>query len=100
MNLVGLVLHGLAAFFVYSDIIGARLMVAAGALAALGLAVLPFLPLPLAAVVTLILTQTILAALILVFTVMSSRTNGFLPVRDCPYFVDRVERIHPADGPS
>lgn len=51
----------------------------------------------LAILLGIILLQAIPIALILVFTVIGSRVNiGFLPVRDCPYFVSSVERIYPA----
>ncbi len=47
-----------------------------------------------AAIVGIILLQAIPLALILVFTVIGSRANvGFLPIRDCPYYVSGVERI-------
>jgi glycosyltransferase involved in cell wall biosynthesis len=108
MNFVGLLLHGLSAFFVYGEIVGARLLVAIAvaltievALAALGIAVnlttnfsIVALFLYGALALGLFLLQAIPLALILVFTVIGSRANvGFLPIRDCPYFVRNVERI-------
>jgi polyisoprenyl-phosphate glycosyltransferase len=108
MNFVGLLLHGLSAFFVYGEIVGARLLVAIAialifesALVALGIAInfttqfsVVALFLYLALAVGLLLLQAIPVALILVFTVIGSRANvGFLPIRDCPYFVRDVERI-------
>ncbi len=110
MNFIGLLLHGLSAFFVYGEIVGARLLLAISAAlfleivlatvasallfnaggSALGLAA------SLAVLLGLILLQAIPVALILVFTVIGSRANiGFLPIRDCPYFVSRVERVYP-----
>lgn len=109
MNFVGLLLHGLNAFFVYGEIVGARLLIAIAVtlvletgLVALGIAVnfttnfsIVALGLYAALALGLLLLQAIPVALILVFTVIGSRVNvGFLPLRDCPYFVRDVERIH------
>jgi len=108
MNFVGLLLHGLSAFFVYGEIVGARLLVAIAvalvlesALVAVGIAFslttqfsILALVLYLALAVGLLLLQAIPVALILVFTVIGSRVNvGFLPIRDCPYFVRDVEKV-------
>jgi glycosyltransferase involved in cell wall biosynthesis len=110
MNFVGLLLHGLSAFFVYGEIVGARLLVAIAvaltleiALVALGVAVnltthfsVLALFLYVALALGLLLLQAIPVALILVFTVIGSRVNvGFLPIRDCPYFVRDVEELVP-----
>jgi polyisoprenyl-phosphate glycosyltransferase len=111
MNFIALLLHGLSAFFVYGDIVGARLLVAIALaltieviLVAGGVAVWFSTPpnvLVLAAYVAVILgillLQAIPVALILVFTVIGTRVNiGFLPIRDCPYFVSSVRKIFPA----
>jgi hypothetical protein len=108
MNFISLLLHGLSAFFVYGEIVGARLLVAIAialtleiGLVCLGLAVnlathfSPFaLFLYIALALGLLLLQAIPVALILVFTVIGSRVNiGFLPLRDCPYFVRDVEKL-------
>ena len=111
MNFIGLLLHGLSAFFVYGDIVGARLLVAI-ALALIVEAVLIAvwmgvrvsaspnalsLAAYLAGLLGIILLQAIPIALILVFSVIGSRVNaGFLPLRDCPYFVNGVQRVFPA----
>ncbi len=108
MNFIALLLHGLSAFFVYGDIVGARLLVGiAIALVlqlivlvagfslylterpgALGLAALG------AGVLSIFLVQAIPVALILVFTVVGSRaTIGVVPLRDCPYFVAGVREV-------
>jgi polyisoprenyl-phosphate glycosyltransferase len=110
MNFIALLLHGLSAFFVYGDIVGARLLVVI-ALAllieviavAVGLGVrftsspsILSLLVSLAAILGIILLQAIPITLILVFTVIGSRSNiGFLPIRDCPYFVSTLERVFP-----
>lgn len=110
MNFIGLLLHGLSAFFVYGDIVGARLLVAIAlalileAVVAVGIGVrvaaspnLLSIAAYLAGLLGIILLQAIPIALILVFSVIGSRANiGFLPLRDCPYFVNSVQRIFPA----
>ena len=96
MNFIGLLLHGLGAFFVYGDIIGARLLVAIAIALIAEIALAAWLggTAYLALIFGVILLQAIPTALILVFTVIGSRANaGFLPIRDCPYFVDRVEEV-------
>ena len=108
MNFVALLLHGLSAFFVYGEIVGARLLIAIAvalvveiALVALGIAAnlttrfsVVALVLYVALAMGLLLLQAIPVALILVFTVIGSRVNvGFLPLRDCPYFVRDVETL-------
>ena len=101
MNFIALLLHGLSAFFVYGDIVGARLLVAialallfeAGAIAVVGLRL--SLTVYLAVILGIILLQAIPIILILVFTVVGSRSNiGFLPIRDCPYFVSSVRKVY------
>lgn len=50
----------------------------------------------LAGLLGIVLLQAIPIALILVFSVIGSRVNvGFLPIRDCPYFVNSVVRVFP-----
>jgi len=111
MNFIALLLHGLSAFFVYGEIVGARLLVGIAlalmievALAAIGIGVLVkaspnvvTVAAYLAGLLGIILLQAIPIALILVFSVIGSRVNvGFLPLRDCPYFVNDVRRVFPA----
>ena len=112
MNFIALLLHGLSAFFVYGDIISARLLIAisltligevilAAAVAAVWFTSIPnilVLAVYVAAILGALLLQAIPVALILVFTVIGSRVNaGFIPLRDCPYFVSNLQRIFPAD---
>jgi glycosyltransferase involved in cell wall biosynthesis len=110
MNFIGLLLHGLSAFFVYGDIVGARLLVGITlalllefTALAVGLGVrfavspdILGLTVYLAAILGIILLQAIPIALILVFVVIGRTNTGFLPIRDCPYFVSSVQRIFPA----
>jgi glycosyltransferase involved in cell wall biosynthesis len=110
MNFIALLLHGLSAFFVYGDIVGARLLVGIAlalllevAAVAVGIGVrfttstsILSLSVYLSAILGIILLQAIPITLILVFTVIGSRSNiGFLPIRDCPYFVSSVRRVFP-----
>jgi polyisoprenyl-phosphate glycosyltransferase len=111
MNFIGLLLHGLSAFFVYGEVIGARLLVgiallllASGGAVAAGIllhfgrywVVPPWSTYAVGAFV-IVLLQALVLALLLVFTVIGSRVNvSFLPIRDCPYFVERVERVWPS----
>ncbi|HYL75012.1 MAG TPA: glycosyltransferase [Bryobacteraceae bacterium] len=110
MNFIGLLLHGLSAFFVYGDIVGARLLVGITLALLLEFAALAVgvgvrfavspdilgLTVYLAAILGVILLQAIPIALILVFVVIGRTNTGFLPIRDCPYFVSSVQRIFPA----
>jgi polyisoprenyl-phosphate glycosyltransferase len=110
MNFIALLLHGLSAFFVYGDIVGARLLVGfvlalilEVAAVAIGLGVrltvspsTRDLAIYVAAILGIILLQAIPIALILVFTVIGSRSNiSFLPIRDCPYFVSGLQPLFP-----
>jgi polyisoprenyl-phosphate glycosyltransferase len=96
---------------VYGDIVGARLLVLiaialAIEVAAIGIAIavrytaspnLLSVTVYLAVLLGVVLLQAIPIALILVFSVIGSRVNiGFLPIRDCPYFVRDVVRLFPA----
>lgn len=112
MNFIGLLLHGLSAFFVYGDIIGARLLVGITIAlllqfiaVAIGLGVrysirpdLTGLMIYISALLGIILLQAIPIALILVFVVIGRTNTGFLPIRDCPYFVSSVERVFPKNA--
>ena len=110
MNFIGLLLHGLSAFFVYGDIVGARLLVGIALALILEVALIvawtgvrvtasPSLlsvAAYLAGLLGIVLLQAIPIALMLVFSVIGSRVNvGCLPIRDCPYFVNSVVRVFP-----
>ncbi len=109
MNFVGLVTHGLGAISVFSDIVGVRLLLAAGVLgflslggmlAVLGIRLFTDLALPgwtslSLGVLVIVLLQTVLFAFSLTFTILNRRSSrGFLPVRDCPVFVDRQISVY------
>ena len=58
---------------------------------------IPGLFLYVAGALGIILLQAVLIGVILVFSVIGSNGNmGFLPLRDCHYFVSGVERLFPA----
>ncbi len=109
MNFIGLLLHGLTAFFVYGDIVGARLLVGIALALALGTVLVAIgigthlaetgrSAYAVAILGIIILLQAIPIALIVVFTVIGSRLNsGFLPIRDCGYFVSGVESVFPVE---
>lgn len=105
---VGLFVHGLSALAVFGDIVGTRLLLVtvalflASSLALSGLffgaALLDFnfsqsMAL-LFGFVLLFLSQTLTMAAGIVFFVLSTRNGaGFLPIRDCPFFVEEIESV-------
>jgi len=104
MNFTALVMHGLSAMSVLGDRISVRLLIAAGALLAtvalvgLTLAASGVLQAAgigsvssVAALVVLLVSQILFGVLLFAFQVLGRRdTAGFLPIRDYPYFVDRL----------
>ncbi|MDF1663168.1 MAG: glycosyltransferase [Planctomycetota bacterium] len=105
---VGLFVHGLSALAVFGDIVGTRLLLLtvalflASSLALSGLffgaALLDFnLSQSMALLfgfVLLFLSQTLTMAAGIVFFVLSTRNGaGFLPIRDCPFFVEKIELL-------
>ncbi len=112
MNFASLLVHGLSAISVFSDIVSARLLVMACALGVLvagaaatvaGLRFAIHFAIPgwagyAAAVLIILLSQALLGAFLLVFIISSARANmSFIPLRDAPNFVDRKERVFPLD---
>jgi polyisoprenyl-phosphate glycosyltransferase len=109
MNFVSLVIHGLGAISVHSDVIGVRALVAmlslilvsaAGILVVVALRVFTDLAIPgWASFVTLsflvILMQAVMMALLFVFIILSNRSNlVFIPSRDYENFILSVERVY------
>src|SRR5262247_2733047 len=109
MNFVSLVIHGLGAVSVHSDVIGVRALVAmlslilvsvAGILVVVILRVFTDLAIPgWASFVTLsffvLLMQAVMIALLFVFIILSNRSNVvFIPRRDYENFVLSVERVY------
>jgi glycosyltransferase involved in cell wall biosynthesis len=102
MSFVGLVIHGLSALFASYEIVSTRLLVGTALLgmaffilmlAVVGVRLFTHLAIPGWATFTggllfILVTQSIAAQLIIIFSVMMSRNNlGFLPIRDYEYFV-------------
>ena len=109
MNFVSLVIHGLGAVSVHSDVIGVRALVAmlalilvsmAGILVVVILRVFTGLAIPgWASFVTLsffvLMMQAVMMALLFVFIILSNRSNQvFIPRRDYENFVLSVERVY------
>ena len=108
MNFPSLVVHGLSAISVFSDIVGARLLaaltgvtllavVSIGAVIAVrwltGLAI-PGWATYTSGLLLVILMQCVVASFLLVFTIVSSRTGaGFLPIRDAGYYIRSAEKV-------
>jgi len=111
MNFVSLLMHGLSAISIFSDVVGARLLAftatAIAATMALGGAAacvrlfthfsVPAGAIYAVAILAIVLAQALIVSLALVFIIASGRTAaGFLPLRDAPLFVDRIEQVIPA----
>ena len=109
MNFVSLLVHGLSAISVFSDVVGARLLAVAalaiaftGALLGVvaGVRLFTNLAIPgwatyVTGILLIVMAQALIVSLALVFIVVSGRAApSFLPIRDAPYFVDRVEQVH------
>jgi glycosyltransferase involved in cell wall biosynthesis len=110
MNFPSLVVHGLSAISVFSDIVGARMLAALTGLTLLsaasigvvialrlgtGLAI-PGWATYTAGLLLVILLQAVVASFLLVFIIVSLRTGaGFLPLRDAAYFVESVDQVWP-----
>jgi len=105
MNFISLVVHGLSALSVYSEVIGVRLLVATGSLFALacllltGVLTIRFgtdLAIPgwttnVCGQILMMFLQLVTVSLPFVFLILQGRSGaGFLPVRDYVYYVDRV----------
>jgi polyisoprenyl-phosphate glycosyltransferase len=113
MNYVNLVVHGLSAISVYSDIVGVRalagsmLLIAAAALGIAIVTIIRFftaLAIPGWATVSVgillvILLQAVLFSMLFSFSTLASRQGfSFLPARDYPYFAGAVVDVYPARG--
>ena len=108
MSFVNLVIHGLSAISVHSDVVGVRLLIASLtgiALAAASLAaivairLLTTLAIPgwatsAAGLLAVVLLQLVLFSIVFCFMTLSNRQGTtMLPLRDYPYFVAAVEQI-------
>jgi glycosyltransferase involved in cell wall biosynthesis len=111
MNVVALVIHGLSAISVFSEIVGVRLLLASLGLIGLG-AVLFVLGLiaklsggvavpewagPTLGVAVAVMAQAVVVFFLVAFMTLRNRQNlSFLPVRDYAYFVEGVTMLRPA----
>ena len=108
MNFTSLLAHGLSAISVFSDVVGLRLLVLAGALVVIAgggivaagcVRVFTDLAIPgwatnVAGILLVVILQALLMAVAFVFLILQSRNQtAFLPIRDYGYFVDREEAI-------
>ena len=108
MNFVSLLVHGLSAISVFSDVVGARLL-AVAALAIVfavvlvavvaGVRLFTDLAIPgwatyVTGILLIVVAQALIVSLALVFIIVNGRAvPSFLPIRDAAFFIDRVERI-------
>jgi glycosyltransferase involved in cell wall biosynthesis len=112
MNFVSLLVHGLSAISVFSDIAGARLLAVAALAIAIavvlvgavaGIRLFTDLAIPgwatyATGILLIVLAQALIVSVALVFIIVSGRgTSSFLPIRDAAYFIDRVEQVVPAE---
>jgi polyisoprenyl-phosphate glycosyltransferase len=113
MNWVGLVVHGLSALSVYSDVIFVRMLIAAGVVAALALAAIvaaiairvttnlaiPGWTTTIVGVFLIVLVQMVVAVIVTSLLVLAGRSNRpFVPIKDGPLFVaERQSKIFRAD---
>ena len=115
VNFVGLLVHGLSAISVFSDVVSARLLAAAAVLlvtsgvAIAGVIVIRFgtgLAIPgwatyTVGVLAIIFLQALMLSVLLVFNVIGARTQlGFLPERDAELFVLRRTTVWKPAGAS
>ena len=112
MSRVQLVMHGLSGMSVFSAAVGVRLLIGSAVLLVATLVYLlallttrsslgtPFLTPAVftSGLILLVLTQTVLLSLGLVFSVLKDRDKPtFLPIRDCPFFIQSVDRLYPSE---
>jgi hypothetical protein len=102
MNMTGLIIHGLSAMSVFGDMVGTRLLMVFSGFgimavvlicATIAIRLFTHLGLPGWATSTvglllLLVFQSLTLALVFTFVVLNSRgQSGFIPSRDCPYYI-------------
>ena len=112
MDFVALVTHGFSAIAVFSDIVSARLLIIASALTVALAALIasvaalsweshfspPTWAAYLGGVLLVILAQAVIGSFLLAFSILSARANlSFIPLRDAPHFIERLERVFPVE---
>lgn len=115
MNFVALVIHGLGAISVFSEVVGVRLLVAAFGM--IGLAVAGLLAATLIRLATdlaipgwattvtgfllILLVQAVMFAFVFSFLIIGGRQGStFLPCRDYPLYVAGLEPLYPRTAPD
>jgi polyisoprenyl-phosphate glycosyltransferase len=108
MNFVGLLMHGLTAMSVYSDIVGVRILMSSCVLFVFGFIILisvviirlfttwvvPGWATTVAGLTLVLMFQIVIVCLLFAFGILASRGGpGFIPIRDCPHFVLDVRRL-------
>jgi glycosyltransferase involved in cell wall biosynthesis len=112
MNFATLVMHGLSAVSVFSEVVGVRLLIvssllilfaSAGIAVVVGIRLTTTMAIPgwasyLVASLSIMLVQAVSLSLFFVFMVLSARNNAFfLPLRDHSHFIDRVRSVFSVD---
>jgi glycosyltransferase involved in cell wall biosynthesis len=98
MNFVALVTHGMSAISVFADIAGVRLLILTAAIAGVALAAIPIgwrvMGAMAATLLLVLLLQSLLTALALVFLMLGSRPQAnVIPARDYRWFVEEVRQL-------
>ncbi len=112
MNFTRLVIHGLSALSVFSDVIGVRMVIAASVLilagiagltATVGIRVFTSLAIPGWATMAfglslVLLLQAIMFLVVFCFITLAGRNgSSFLPIRDYAYFVSKTITLYPRE---
>ena len=88
MNFAALLVHGLSAISVFSEIVSARLLLGAAVFGMGGLLLIPSASAFAAGLLLVLILQAISFALLFCFLIVSGRSAmNFLPARDAPYFI-------------
>jgi hypothetical protein len=110
MNFVSLLVHGLGAISVFSDVVGARLLAVTAFAIILtlllvgvvaGVRLFTDLAIPgwatyVTGILLIVAVQALMVSLALVFIIVSGRAAaGFLPIRDAGFYIERVEQVYP-----
>lgn len=114
MNFVALLVHGFSSISVFSDIVSTRLLIVASVLTALLVAStaavaavswqghfsVPAWASWLGGVLLVILAQAVIGSFLLAFSILNARANlTFIPSRDTPHYIERLERVFSHDKP-
>jgi glycosyltransferase involved in cell wall biosynthesis len=112
MNFVSLVVHGLSAISVYSDVVGVRLLVVSAVMALVTLSgivaavivrlttnwAVPGWASYTVGILVVLLVQAMMAAFVFSFVILGSRHgSSFLPRRDYSYFIGSLWTLHGAE---